>query len=121
MTNVYDVAYELEKAVRESDDYKNLKKLYDEVNADESAKRLFDNFRNMQLELQQKQMTGQEISEEEVQKAQQTVAIIQQHEAISKLMEAEQRMSVLVQELNKVIMKPLEELYGNPEESNSVQ
>ncbi|MCY7800123.1 hypothetical protein MOB23_12130, partial [Bacillus haynesii] len=34
---------------------------------------------------------------------------------ISQLMEAEQRMSMLIAELNKIIMKPLEELYGNPE------
>lgn len=32
-------------------------------------------------------------------------------------MEAEQRVSVLIGELNKIIMKPLEELYGNPEEN----
>lgn len=32
-------------------------------------------------------------------------------------MEAEQRVSVLIGELNKIIMKPLEELYGNTEEN----
>lgn len=30
-------------------------------------------------------------------------------------MEAEQRMSMLIGELNKIIMKPLEELYGSVE------
>ncbi|MBM7702699.1 YlbF family regulator [Metabacillus iocasae] len=114
--NVYDVAYELEKSVRESNDYKELKSLYEELNADSEAKQLFDRFRTLQLELQQKQMMGQEISEEEVQQAQQTVAIVQQNEKIAKLMEAEQRMSMLISELNKIIMKPLEEIYGNPEE-----
>ncbi|MBM7620787.1 cell fate (sporulation/competence/biofilm development) regulator YlbF (YheA/YmcA/DUF963 family) [Bacillus tianshenii] len=110
--NVYDVAYGLEKAVRESDDFKNLQHLYKEVFADESTKRMFENFRNIQLELQQKQMTGQEISQEEVEKAQQTVALVQQNPSIAKLMEAEQRMSMMVNELNKIIMKPLEELYS---------
>jgi cell fate (sporulation/competence/biofilm development) regulator YlbF (YheA/YmcA/DUF963 family) len=110
--NVYDVAYGLEKAVRESDDFKNLQNLYKEVFADESTKRMFENFRNIQLELQQKQMTGQEITQEEVEQAQQTVALVQQNESIAKLMEAEQRMSMMVSELNKIIMKPLEELYS---------
>ncbi|WP_110113826.1 YlbF family regulator [Bacillus sp. CGMCC 1.16541] len=114
--NVYDVAYNLEKAVRESDDYKSLKSLYEALNADPQAKQLFDRFRTLQMELQQKQMMGQEISEEEVQQAQQTVAIVQQNEKIAKLMEAEQRMSMLIGELNKIIMKPLEEIYGNPED-----
>ncbi|EDW22950.1 YlbF family regulator [Bacillus sp. FSL K6-4563] len=115
--NVYDVAYDLEKALRHSEEYSTLKNLYDEVNADESSKRMFDNFRDIQVNLQQKQMTGQEITQEEVEQAQKTVALVQQHDKISQLMEAEQRVSVLIGELNKVIMKPLEELYGNPEEN----
>ncbi|WNS76747.1 YlbF family regulator [Bacillus sp. DTU_2020_1000418_1_SI_GHA_SEK_038] len=110
--NLYDSAYELEKAVRQSSEYRNLKQAYDEVNADPSAKSMFDNFRNIQMQLQQKQMMGQDISEAEVQQAQQTVALVQQNVKISKLMEAEQRMSMIIAELNKVIMKPLEELYG---------
>lgn len=110
--NLYDVANELERAIRQSDDYTNLKSLYGAVNNDEGSKQLFERFRTLQMELQQKQMTGQEITEEEVQRAQQTVAIVQQDENIAKLMEAEQRMSMVIGELNKIIMKPLEELYA---------
>ncbi|BBP88199.1 hypothetical protein BsIDN1_18170 [Bacillus safensis] len=82
-------------------------------------KRMFENFRDIQVNLQQKQMTGQEITQEEVEQAQKTVALVQQHDKISQLMEAEQRVSVLIGELNKIIMKPLEELYGNPEEKTN--
>ncbi|WP_316571189.1 YlbF family regulator [Neobacillus sp. YIM B06451] len=112
--NLYDAAYELEKAIRQSDEFKRLKQVYDEVNADQSAKRMFENFRNIQLNLQQKQMMGQEISHEEVDQAQKSVALVQQHPVISRLMEAEQRMGMVIGELNQLIMKPLEELYGNP-------
>lgn len=79
---------------------------------------MFENFRDIQVNLQQKQMTGQEITQEEVEQAQKTVALVQQHDKISQLMEAEQRVSVLIGELNKVIMKPLEELYGNQKKIN---
>jgi cell fate (sporulation/competence/biofilm development) regulator YlbF (YheA/YmcA/DUF963 family) len=112
--NIYDPAYELEKAIRSSSEYTNLKNLYDEVNNDESAKKMFENFRNIQMQLQEKQMMGQEITQEEVEQAQKTVALVQQHATISRLMEAEQRMSMVIAELNQIIMKPLEELYGNP-------
>ncbi|PMC40278.1 hypothetical protein CJ195_00775 [Bacillus sp. UMB0899] len=111
--NLYDVAYNLEKALRESDDFKNLKRLYDEVNADESASKMFENFRNIQLNLQQKQMQGEEITQEEIDQAQKSVQLVQQHELISQLMAAEQRLSMVVTELNKIIMKPLEEMYGS--------
>ncbi|MGA9289591.1 MAG: YlbF family regulator [Anaerobacillus sp.] len=114
--NLYDVAYELEGAMREHEDYTKLKELYDQVNQDEVSKKLFDNFRNMQMELQQKQMTGEQITEEEAQKAQQQVELVQQHEVISQLMQQEQRMSQVIQDINKIVTKPLEDLYGSPEE-----
>lgn len=113
--NLYDAAYEMEKAIRQSDEYKQLKQMYDEVNADESAKRMFENFRDIQMQLQQKQMMGQEITQEEVEQAQKTVALVQQHEKISRLMQAEQRMGMIIGEINQLIMKPLEELYGKME------
>lgn len=116
MPNVYDQAYDLEKAIRNSEEYQELKQSYDDLEKDETGKKMFDNFRNIQLELQQKQMNGQEITEEEAQQAQQQLQLVQQHEGISKLMAAEQRMSTVIQDLNKIITKPLEDLYGTPEE-----
>lgn len=114
--NLYDTAYELEKAIRNSPEYTNLKSLYDAVNNDETASKMFESFRQIQLQLQEKQMMGQEITQEEVEQAQKTVALVQQHEKISQLMEAEQRMSMVIADLNRIIMKPLEELYGVPEQ-----
>ncbi len=116
MANMYDAAYDLEKEIRDSEDFKQLKEVYDKINSDEVTKRMFDNFRNIQLTLQEKQMRGEEITEEEVAQAQQTVQLVQQHEEINKLMEAEQRVSMLLNDINKIIMKPLEDLYGTAEE-----
>jgi len=110
--NLYDSAYALETAIRQSDEYLHLKQMYNDVNADPAAKQLFDHFRQIQMNLQQKQMMGQEVSPEEVGQAQASVAHVQQNEKISRLMQAEQRMSTVIGELNMVIMKPLEELYG---------
>lgn len=112
--NLHDAAYDLERVIRNSNEFQDLKKMYEAVNADEAAKGMFENFRNIQMQLQQKQMMGEEITQDEVEQAQKTVALVQQHETIGRLMEAEQRMSVIINELNQIIMKPLEELYGAP-------
>lgn len=112
MENLYENARGLEKALRQSDEYMNLKKLFYAVNNDESARNLFENFRNIQMRLQEKQMMGQNISEEEVIQAQKAAALVQQNGKIAQLMDAEQRMSTVISELNKIIMKPLDELYG---------
>ncbi|AUJ25701.1 MULTISPECIES: YlbF family regulator [Virgibacillus] len=112
MPNIYDSAYDLETAIRESEEFKALKHAYDEVMNDSSAKQMFDNFRETQMTLQEKQMQGQEISEEEVEKARQVVEVVQQHKAISKLMEEEQRLNMVINDISRIITKPLEELYG---------
>ncbi|WP_034725948.1 YlbF family regulator [Calidifontibacillus oryziterrae] len=113
---MYDIAYSLEKALRESDEFKTLKSYYNSVSNDPSSKQLFDSFRETQFELQQKQVMGEEITEAEVHKAQQQFQLIQQHTVISKLLEAEGRMTMIINDLNKIIMQPLEKLYGVPEE-----
>jgi cell fate (sporulation/competence/biofilm development) regulator YlbF (YheA/YmcA/DUF963 family) len=112
LPNMYDSAYDLENAIRESEEFKGLKEAFEAVMNDASAKKMFDDFRNTQLELQQKQMQGMDISEEEIEKARQVVELVQQHEDISKLMEQEQRLNQVINEISQIITKPLEELYG---------
>jgi cell fate (sporulation/competence/biofilm development) regulator YlbF (YheA/YmcA/DUF963 family) len=116
LSNLHDKAYELEKALRESEEFKTLKDLAAKVNEDPASKQLFDSFRAVQMDLQQKQMSGQQISEEEITKAQQQVELIRQHEVISKLMEQEQHLSMVINDVNKIILSPLEEIYGNKEQ-----
>lgn len=116
MSNIYDTAHELKRTLAESEEFKGLKSLHDQIEADDIAKKMLNNFRNLQLELQQKQMQGIQITEEEAQQAQQQFELVQQHELISKLMEAEQRLSVIIGDINKIITEPLEEIYGNPDQ-----
>lgn len=116
MSNIYDIANELGRSIKESDEFKLLKQLHEEIEKDPAANQMLENFRRMQMELQQKQMQGMQITEEEAQKAQQLFELVQQQPIISKMMEAEQRLSVIITDINRIITEPLEELYGNPEQ-----
>lgn len=116
VSNIYDLAYDLEKGLRESEEFQALKEAYEKVMNDPTTKQMFDNFRDTQLELQQKQAQGEEITQEEVENAQQVVELVQQNEDISKLMEEEQRLNTLIGDVSKIITKPLEELYGEDEQ-----
>ncbi|AKS68885.1 hypothetical protein RN70_04885 [Staphylococcus schleiferi] len=111
--NLYDYANKLEQALRESDEYKAIKDAYAKVEADENSKKLFDEFRETQLNFQQKQMQGEEIGEEDLQKAQEQAQQIEKDSNISELMNAEQKMSQVFQEINQIIVKPLDEIYAN--------
>ena len=66
--NLYDYANQLEQALRDSDEYKAIKDAFSKVKANEDSKRLFDEFRETQMSFQQKQMQGEEIPEEDLQK-----------------------------------------------------
>jgi len=113
VANIYDLAYNLEKGLRESDEFQKLKMAYDNVMNNPSTKRMFDDFRQTQLELQQKQMQGMEITEEEIAQAKRVVDLVQQQEDIAELMNEEQRLNTLISDISKIITKPIEELYGS--------
>lgn len=115
MSNVYDNAHALEKAIRNSEEYETLKSLHAKVKDDESANEMFENFRNLQIELQQKQMQGVQLTPDEAEQAEKQLELVQQHELISELLNAEQRLSVVVQDVNDIITKPISELYSEGE------
>ncbi|MEP9852339.1 YlbF/YmcA family competence regulator [Staphylococcus aureus] len=111
--NLYDHANQLEQALRESDEYQAIQKAYANVKENNESKELFDEFRETQLNFQQKQMQGEEIGEEELQKAQEQAQEIENDSNISELMAAEQNMSQVFQEINQIIVKPLDEIYAD--------
>lgn len=111
MANLYDQAYDLEKTVRESDEFNKLTTTYEEVMNNEEAKELFEKFRNTQISIQEKQLSGAEVSENEMKAAELVVQQVQGNSLIQQLIEAEQRMNLVLTEISQIITKPLEELY----------
>lgn len=111
--NLYDHANQLEQALRESDEYQAIQNAYAKVKENQESKDLFDEFRETQLSFQQKQMQGEDIPEEDLQKAQEQAQAIEKDENISELMNAEQKMSQVFQEINQIIVKPLDEIYAD--------
>lgn len=109
--NIYDTANQLERELRETDQYVNLKAAFEKVRGDEEASGLFNEFRQVQQTLQQKQMTGQEITEEEAQNAQEISGKIGQNEIIGELLEAEKAVGQMIDDINQVVLKPVQELY----------
>ncbi len=112
MVNVYDTANQLERELREIPEFTSLKTAFEAVKEDEVAFELFVEFQQMQLMLQQKQMTGMPFTEEEEAAAQAMSVRVQENEKIRTLMEKEQALSTLLTDLNQIIMRPVQELYA---------
>ena len=111
MINIYDDINKLEQTLRQTDEFSNVKAAVESVKADEQALALFQSFRKIQLSLQEKQMNGEEISGEEIEYAQKTAQLAQGNEKIFHMLQAEMALSQLVDEVNRVLIKPVQELY----------
>ncbi len=66
MTNVYDLANALAKALKESDEYKQAKEFEAQVAANDDYVQLAREYMNRQMEISTRQMMGQELSDDEI-------------------------------------------------------
>lgn len=109
--NIYDSANQIEREIRQMDEFLALSNAFDAVKANEEAFELFKAFQELQMTLQQKQMQGEEFSDEDAQKAQEMAEKVQNEALIQDLMQKEQAFSMIVNDLNRIIMQPVQELY----------
>lgn len=66
MINIYNEINALEATLRKTPEFEALKEAVAAVKEDQEALNLFKNFRKVQIDLQQKQLTGQDILEDEL-------------------------------------------------------
>lgn len=109
--NIYDDLNRLEATFRNTEEFKAVEKAVQEMQQDAEALELFKSFRNIQLTLQEKQMRGEDIPVEELEQAQETAQQAQQNEKIMAMLEAEMKLSSILEEVNRVLMKPVQQLY----------
>lgn len=109
--NIYDDLNNLEATFRKTPEFAEVEKAVEVVRADEESLALFKEFRDIQLTLQQKQMAGEEIGEEELQNAQEKAQLAQGNEKIMAMLESEMKLSGLIEEVNRVLMKPVQDIY----------
>lgn len=111
MVNIYDTANQLEQEIRQLPQFEELKAAYDAVQNNEDSKAIYNEFQQMQQKLQLKQMQGESLSEDDTKEIQALSDKIKADEFIGQLMEKEQAFSAMLNELNDIIMKPLQDLY----------
>ncbi|WP_152394665.1 YlbF family regulator [Paenibacillus guangzhouensis] len=109
--NVYDKAHELAKALKDCPEVAEVKSMMNLIAADADSKRMLDEFRAKQAEMQQKMMTGDMPNPEEMEKMEKMFELLQMNQNISRLFDAERRLSVIIEDINKIVLQNLEFLY----------
>ncbi|MDH6363514.1 cell fate (sporulation/competence/biofilm development) regulator YlbF (YheA/YmcA/DUF963 family) [Enterococcus sp. PF1-24] len=110
--NIYDSANQIEREIRSLPEFLALKEAFENVKADATAYPLFKDFQQMQQEFQEKTMQGEEFSDEDAQRAQEMAVKVQGEALINELMTKEQAFSLIMNDLNKIIMQPVQDLYS---------
>ncbi|GAJ25198.1 hypothetical protein JCM15457_53 [Liquorilactobacillus sucicola DSM 21376 = JCM 15457] len=110
MINIYDYANQLEQNLRQTEEYQELKKAYADVKADENSYKEFKKFQEAQMEFQNKQAKG-ELTDSDVDKIKSLGEKIEKKKVIMTLMEKERKLAQVMDEINKIMFKPVNELY----------
>lgn len=111
MANVYDTANQLEREIRDLDQFKALSASFGKLKESKPAYDLFKEFQSFQQDIQQRMAAGEEMTDDDAAKAQKLAERIQKEPLIKDLMDKEQSFSLVINDLNRIIMDPLRELY----------
>jgi len=109
--NPYDAAHALAKALRESPEFKEMKKAQEDVKADLSAKEMLLDFRREQFNMHKQQLSGVEISQEQKEKLEKLFEVVNMNSLIKRLLNAEYKVSVMLQDIQKIIGEANKEIY----------
>ncbi|WP_158077234.1 YlbF family regulator [Caenibacillus caldisaponilyticus] len=112
MGNLYELANELEKAVRSSGEYLSLKAAFQAMLEDAAARRLYETFQRVQADVEARGRKGDRFSEEDVRDIRDKWERMLEHPKIASLIAAEQRLGDVLNDVHRRMNRPLEELYG---------
>ncbi len=101
--NPYDIAHQLSRAIKGSDEFREYKKAKEAVDKDEAKKTISDEFRKTQLEVQGMKAFGQDVSEEQMKKLQDLYNLVAMDEQVKGLMELEQRLGQMLNDIHRII------------------
>ena len=117
--SVYDTARRLERKIKDSDEYQEYTELRKKVMGKKGSREMLLDYQNLMMELQTKQLSGQEISEEEKEKLNNLNNFIEINSSVKKYLEAEYKVSVMLNDLQKMIFSDIEiGIPKNNEEEN---
>ncbi len=101
--NVYDQAHQLAKAIKESEELKHFDGAQMQLKNKPELDKMMKDFQAKSMEIQLKQMSGEQPDAEEMQKLQQLYSIVAMDPMASAYMEAEMRFSLMMKDVYEII------------------
>ncbi|MBR6472141.1 MAG: YlbF family regulator [Firmicutes bacterium] len=101
--NVYDQAHQLAKAIQESEEFKHFKSAESQLKTKPELESMMNDFQAKSVEIQLKQMSGEQPDAEDLQKIQQLYGIVAMDPLAASYMESEMRFSIMMKDVYEII------------------
>ena len=105
---VYDQAHALAKAICQSEEYKIVKGQKAKIDSDPELKKMFNDYRTKQFEIQKMQIIGQQVPEATMQMFRQMHDIVVSNSALLSFLEAENRFATVMGDIQKILVDGLD-------------
>ncbi|EHQ91567.1 YlbF family regulator [Desulfosporosinus youngiae] len=104
-----DLAHELARTLKESDQFKNFLKSKEKVMSDANNHKVVREFQLKQWEIREAQMLEQEISEEKQQELERLYSLVSINPTAREYLEAEFKVSCMVHDIQKIIGEAMQD------------
>lgn len=102
--NVYDKAYELKKAIEDLPEYSAFKDAFKKVNENNQSKKMLEDFRKKQLEIQAMELSGKTASKEDEETLKKLYDVLSLNPEINSYLMSEYNFSKIMDDITKIIM-----------------
>lgn len=105
--NVYDQAHQLARAIQESEEYKRFKAQENQLRSNPELEKMMKDFQAKSMEIQLKQMSGEQPDAEDLQKLQQLYGIVAMDPIASAYMQTELHFSIMMKDVYEILGKAI--------------
>lgn len=110
--NVYDVANELAKAMRESQEFKRLSEAKKRLSEDSAAEAMVNDFMKQKQELEMAQFAGKTPEKEKMEKVQKLYEVLSLNSAANDYVQSYIRFQMMINDISKSIGDVVKEVVG---------
>ena len=107
MQNVYDIAHELSRSLKETDQYKDYAAAKKKIDDNPDLAKMIEDFQKNSMEIQTKQMMGEEPDADALAKFQQLYSIVLSDPLAGEYLQKQMLLSQIVSELYGIIGEAL--------------
>ncbi|ARU59737.1 hypothetical protein CBW65_00760 [Tumebacillus avium] len=113
--NLYDKAHELARALQSTQEFQLLQDLKKRVDQDPSVKKILDDFRRRQWELETRRLMGEEVTEDDLGQMTRLQEALSMNDTARRYLEAEYRFGMMYADIHKILGEAVRDVIAQPE------